>query len=289
MPDTAASDPVRIVSFSPALTQMVIDLGARDRIVGVGRFDPLAGTGPAIVGDLNQYDYEKLLSLDPTVILLQPPASGVPTKMQTLAREYGWRLHAYGIDTVADAKRALYDTTGVGVGAAIGRAEQARALRERIEWQLANLGVATIEQPVADVLLVVGVGAKVTAAGPDTFLDELLSFAGGVNVLPGGINDYPQLDREKIVSLNPRVIIIAHTASSDPPQEIPSILADLDVAAVRAGRVHWLVDEQALLPSTTMPRIAGKLARLLHPDLAADIQAILSDPDTSQDASPITR
>jgi len=275
----------RIVSFSPALTQMVVDLGARDQIVGVGRFDPLAGSGPAIVGDLNQYDYEKLLSLDPTVILLQPPGSGVPKKLRDMAGDEGWLLRTFKIETVADAKRALYDPRGRSVGQAIGRPGRASALRDRIEMQLARINLLTLEDPVEDVLLVVGVGSTVTAAGPNTFLGELLTFAGGGNALSEDASDYPKLGREKLLSMDPNFVVIAHTEPSSPPGQPPDLIAELDITAVQQGQVHWLTDKQALLPSTTMPRVAGKLAIILHPDLRSEIEMILAGESTAQDAA----
>ncbi len=273
----------RVISLSPALTQMVLDLGAGQSVVGVGRFDPLADRGVPIVGDLNQYDYEKLVSLDPTVLLLQPPASGVPAKLQDLARGHGWRLRAYGIDTVADAKRALYSPRGRGVGEAIGRRDAARALRERIEYQLAQISVLTLERRPPEVMLLVSVGSQVTAAGRDTFLDELLTFAGGTNAVTAG--GYPTFDRERLVALDPNAVVITHTSDKPTPTGPPPLLADLDIEAVRRGRVYWLADPQALLPSTTMPRIAGKLAKLLHPQLAQDIEAILAEHRPPRDGS----
>jgi ABC-type hemin transport system substrate-binding protein len=97
--DTAAPGPVeppRIVSLSPALSRTLVDLGLADHVVG--RTAYCASLDPAIpiVGDLYELDYERLIRLEPTHVLLQPAsATGVDPQLRRLAEERGWTIGAW--------------------------------------------------------------------------------------------------------------------------------------------------------------------------------------------------
>jgi ABC-type hemin transport system substrate-binding protein len=276
----------RLVSLSPALTQMVVDLGAGDRLVGVGRFDPAAPEGLPVVGDLYEIDYEKLLSVAPTDLLMQPPADGVPEKLRDLAGQRGWRIHGYTIETIADVQRALAGAEGRGIGEVVGKPARALALRRTIDAQLEQLLVLLAEQRSPRTLLLVGLN-PITAAGPETFLSEMLTMASGQNVVEATGSRYPAYSKEKVLGLKPEVIVIFQPGGRGVAGEapMPEVLADLDVPAVTHGRVHWIDDPMALIPSTTMPRVAGELAKRLHPDRAAAIERVLNGPASGDAAS----
>jgi cobalamin transport system substrate-binding protein len=283
---SAAAHPaqMRIVCLSPAVTQMIIDLGKADKIVGLGRYDPTldAATPPIkaeVVGDLFNLDYEKLLAVKPTDIFLQPAAAtGVPDKLQEMAKQQHWRVHVYRLETIASVKGALFDGSGQGVGSALGVPDAAVDLRLKIENQLAAIAAHTLDSPAPKTLVLVSAD-PLTAVGPGTFLDELLNIAGGRNAIEDRGNLYPVLDKEKLVALNPDVIVIVRATTGDAPAQLPESLAGLDIAAVKDNRVLWLIDPQAMLPSSSMPRIGAELAGLLHPDVAEQIKRAVEHPD----------
>lgn len=265
----------RIVSFSPAMTRIAVDLGARDEIAGVIIYDPLAES-VANVGDLYRYDYEKLLAIDPTVVLIQPPADGVPRKLTELAEANGWAVHTQKIERVADVFEAIDF-----VGKAIARPHAAGELRAGVEQKLDGIGKLASTRTPPRTLVLVGTG-PITAAGPGTFIDDLLQVAGGQNVLTNADHRYPVLDREAIVALMPEVVIAIDGSPADPaggaPAAMPAALRGLDIPAVRDGRVVWLLHRHALLPSSTMPQTAAAMARLLHPDLRERVNGIMAEP-----------
>lgn len=277
-PPTLSLSP-RIVSMSPAFTQILLDLGAGDEIVGVGAFDPLAERYE-VVGDLYRFEYEKLLAVEPTLLLIQPPADGVPAKLRELAEPRGWALHTRRIETVADVLNAIHNETDGGIGKAVGRADEAQALRARVKATLDAIAALTGDRPAPRTLVLVGL-TPITAAGPGTFIDELLTIAGGQNVLTGPAHLYPVLDRERIVALAPDVVITIDTAPPDPAAgariHTPAALQGLDIPAVRDRRHHWLAHRQALLPSSSMPQVAAVIASLLHPDLREPVNAIMAE------------
>ncbi|QNN21110.1 ABC transporter substrate-binding protein [Planctomycetales bacterium ZRK34] len=270
-PANAASG-TRIACLSPAVTQMLADLGAADRVIAVGAYDPAAPPDVAIVGDLYRIDYEKLLSIRPTDIILQinnPTASrSVPARLAELARRHRWTIHTFKIETAADSLDALYSPDAPCVGSLIDQPDKARALRDRIEHQLDQLTALTHSDAPPRVLMVVGL-SPLTCVGHGTFLDRLLTSAGGVNALDQTAGAWPAVDRERLLNLAPDIIIrfdpsrgsaavATHESAAPEPLNLPDGL-DAPIVVID--------DPLALLPSTTMMRIARQLAAAIHPDL----------------------
>lgn len=274
------SGPRRLVSMSPAVTQMIVDLGKQDRVVGVGQFDPLADEPDvAVVGDYSTIDHEALIALNPTDVFIQPTADGAARALYDLGDRHGFKVHAYQIEKIADIRRVLVNATGSGVSTTLLAEDEGIELLDRIDAQLNAIAAEVGTEPRRPTLLLVGLN-PITAAGPQTFLGEMLILAGGQNVLSGDAASYPVLDKEKLAALAPELIVIVHGEAGLPPDALPPALADLDIPAVTEGRVAWLADAQALLPSTTVPRITAKLAKLLHPRLADHIERALADEPT---------
>jgi iron complex transport system substrate-binding protein len=103
--------------------------------------------------------------------------------------------------------------------------------------------------------------------GGGNYLDDVLAIAGGSNVLEGGDNAYSEIDRERLLTLNPDVVIVL--LPSAPPQVVRQ--ADEfwqsvpQVPAVRNRRVHILTDPYVLLGGISLGRVAEQFAEILHP------------------------
>jgi iron complex transport system substrate-binding protein len=246
------------------MTQILVDLGHEDRIVGLHSYDPHAGDLAPAVGDLFQIDYEKLLTLRPTDIFIQPTIAGVPSRLTELAMAHGWGVHPYKIELRDDVLGAIDDA-----GRRLDDEPAAAKLRASIESHWRAIESLTAGRPRVPTLLVIGRN-PMNCAGPDTFLSQMLQAAGGVNVLPASSNRYPVLDREAVVRLDPRIILSIHSTEPDESRR-------LELTESLRPRIRTLSDPAAVLPSSTLPRILAKMARLIHPDLAGAIDAATAE------------
>jgi ABC-type hemin transport system substrate-binding protein len=258
---------------------MLADLGAAGRVIAVGAYDPAAPTEAAVVGDLYRIDYETLLSIRPTDIVLQinNPSAGraVPARLTELADRHHWRIHIFKIESAADALDALYTPDKPCAGSLIDDPDQARALRQRIEHQLDQLTALTRSDRAPRVLMVVGLN-PLTCVGHGTFLDRLLTCAGGVNALDQTAGTWPAVDREHLLNLAPDLIVrfdptrgsaavATHESAAPEPLNLPVGLN---------APIVVIDDAKALLPSTTMTRIARRLAAAIHPELRDNVEAL---------------
>jgi iron complex transport system substrate-binding protein len=261
--DVSASptnDAHRIVSLAPSTTESLFAIGAGDRVVGRSRYcdwPPEVAALPA-VGGLKP-DVEAVLELRPDLVV--GPSSAVSSR---LAQELGARniaawfpetesLAAIDALLIGLGQRSAHVTDASGVAAALDAHEQA-----------IKRSVAAAPRP--RVLIVVGL-APVVVAGPTSYLDELLRYAGASNVVAHGMA-WPKLGYEEIVELDPEIVLDVSVGPSGMSRVTADAAGWSGVRAVRKGHVIAINDERILRPG---PRIAdglAMLARLLHPSVA---------------------
>lgn len=253
---------MRVVSLSPAITRTLIDLGLGSVIVGRTPFcEGLPDEVPA-VGSLLELDYERLLAVRPTHVLVQPPAGGLDPELERLASTRGWTLRAWPLSTIADVERLLEDLSALFVDAA-----RAKALPERDGLDAARLAGARraalwllrARGPGPDaprVALLYG-RESFAAIGTGTYLGEVLEGIGHRNAIGGA--GYPEVTLEDVATLRADAILLLVEDEGD---DGSAALERLRRAA--AGTpigVARLPD--AFLPSSALEGVALELNRLL--------------------------
>jgi iron complex transport system substrate-binding protein len=242
----------RVVTLAPSLTEVVLALGAGDRLVGVSRFDERPEVaGLPRVGGFVDPSVEAVMALHPDLVLAQP-GPGNRRAVETMA-ELGASVLLLPLGTVADVLAAERAT-----GTALGRAEQGEALAREFEATRVRIRErAAAERPVR-VLLVYGFEPLVVA-GPGGFADELLSDAGAVNVARDAASPYPVYSVERAVRSRPELILDA----ADTPAGRDRLRALPGLAEARWAQVPG----QALLhPGPALGRGLEQLFSLVHPE-----------------------
>lgn len=274
---------LRIVTLAPALTQMIVDLGRTDLLVGVTDKDTASPSELPIVGNYVDLDSERLLGVRPTHVLQMVPKSGVSAGLRDLASRAGFEVHGYPYpNTIADVAEILAGRPGgmASIGEAIGEPERAARLVAGMARFFDQLRVMTADRGRPRVLLAIGTN-PLMASGPGTVNDEVLAAAGGTNVAAGASVSAPTYDREGLLALDPQVILVLSPGrQSTDAQAMASLLPelrDLPVAAVRDGRVVLINDPATLLPSTSLPRIAVLFTKAVHPELGERADALLAE------------
>lgn len=260
-----ASEP-RIAALSPALTVTLRDLGEQPRIVARHGYDMVLDPALPVGGDQTGIDYERLLAVRPTHVLLQWGIQPVPQRLKALAGEHGWNVLNTNPATLSDIRasvRTIADFVGADPAAA-------STLEERLDraWAKRDGGFADL----GGVLLLASVSPP-AALGPGSCHQELLERLGATPALTSG-GMYVEMDHEDLLRLAPGVII---ALAPGPPRTTPAgpflgeaaiarleFLASLDLPAVRAKRVAVIDDPLALTPSTALAGLADTLARVLE-------------------------
>ncbi len=249
----------RVISTIPGVTDLFVSLGATDRLVGRTRYDTRAEVAhlPSIGGGLDP-DLETLTVLEPDLVVMwtDTDARSMTTRIAELGIEtYAGQLR--GMDDFRQHARQLGQLTGL-------EAEVAEVLAG-IERTFDGIQgrIAGAERPT--VLYVIAVDPPMVA-GPGTFLDDLVTISGGVNVFADLKMAWPQVSMEAIVQRNPDVVVVSVQGGSHAP------LAERDdgwsqVEAVREGRVIRVDPNLFNRPGPGVGEAALSLARALHPGL----------------------
>lgn len=272
--------PLRVVSLSPALTQIAVDLGRADWIVGVATYDSALPMAPQ-VGNYLAPNLEALLSLRPDLLLVMAGKEGVHPQLAQLVKRQSLRLASFPVPhSVKDVLALIGGTEGRGgLGAVLGAQERAAEFAAELRASLDALRAVTSRAPVRRVLLVINTH-PLWASGPDTVEDDLLSCCGGVNALQDARTVAVAVDRERLLAAQPQVVVLL-SANAPPLDSLNSDprLAEfrgLDIPAMRDGRIVLLSDPKVMLvQSSALRTIAVQLAKAIHPELSDQIDAAL--------------
>lgn len=245
------------MTLSPSATEVVAALGATSLLVGVddySKFPPEVEKLPK-VGSFLTPNLEAIVALKPTLVIVDDvhkPAAGA-------LRDAGLTAIECPIHALPDVKKALAD-----VGAKIGKVDEAKRVSEAIE---AALDRAAAKRPAKRprVLLILdreanGLG-NLVAAGPGSWLDELLAVVGGENVLSASGVRYPKLSLEEVVRNKPEIILDASFAARTSTKEWTSV----DVPAVKDGKVLVLSEDFILAPSPRVGQALDAVAKAIAP------------------------
>jgi iron complex transport system substrate-binding protein len=250
--------PGGIVSLLPSWTEILVELGAADRLRGCTDVcEP--GRDVARVPWQGPQAVEAIVRLDPALVVRQAPrAAGDP--LADALRGAGIPVLSLPSETVADVRAAI-----VAIGEAVGVPARAAEYAARFDRDLAAARAKGEGRGEPKVLFVfgrdAGAVANVDGAGPGTFLDELIRYAGGRNVLDGDLGLYPKLRLETIVRLEPDVIIDNVPGGEDP---LAAWSAFPTIPAVRDRRVYAVADRGLLIPGPRLPASVERLVEMIH-------------------------
>lgn len=253
-----SAHPARIVSLSPATTELLFAIGAGPRVVGRTHWD-LWPDSARLVRDLGnglQPNVEAVLGVHPDLVILY--ASGDN-------RAAAAQLHAAGVPVIALRTDRIADFTRAArmLGRATGDSARAAESVDTVLQTLARVRAATAGLSRPAVFWHVW-DAPLITIGRGSFQDELLDVAGARNVYGDDPRPSFSVSLEDVIRRDPTYVLAG-------PAGAARIRAAADwraVPAVQAGRV--LVVDTALVgrPSVRLGEAAVALARLLHPGLA---------------------
>lgn len=258
--------PQRIISFIPALTEMLFAIGAGPRVVAVGSFDEFPPEVKKLerVGALLDPDLERILSLKPDLVTVY----GSQADLQS-------RLERAGIPTFQYRHAGLPDVskTILELGTRVGQPKEAEALTKSIQQHLERIRQSVTGRPRPRTMIVFGREALalrgIYASGGHGFLQDMLTAAGGDNVFVDVQRESVQATSELILARRPEVIIELRVGDITPEQQKKEIEVWnrlSSVPAVQSKRVFFMTDARTVVPGPRVAEGTELLARALHPD-----------------------
>ncbi|MBU1139811.1 MAG: cobalamin-binding protein [Proteobacteria bacterium] len=254
------SRPQRIVALMPSITEVVFALGADSRLVGVTQYatTPPAAARIAKVGSYVHLDVERIIRLNPDLCLAV--RDGNPKHV--VDRLAGFGIPVFVIDPrtleeVVESIRLLGEALHCQPEAARIMTEMNHILRE-VEASVAPLKTRPRVFFQID-------ASPIISAGHNTFIDQLIVKAGGVN-LAAGPTPYPRYSWEDVLRLNPEVVIITSMAGGYSSEQLKAGWRKWpQIPAVAANRVHVVDADYFDRPSLRLFEGLRQLLEIIHP------------------------
>lgn len=256
-----SAEPQRVISLVPSLTEAVCAIGACERLVGVddySNYPPEVRSLPRL-GGLYNPSVERIVALRPDLVLLSKYG-----RLPETLRQAGVTVFVFESETLDDVFRNL--TT---LGLLLDRQAEARRLVDRIQTEMDRVA-SLVRSRGPSPTVYYEIDPTPYAAGPGSFVGELISRAGGRNIVPAELGLFPRLSPELVIGANPDVIILADAPYGVTPQQLSARPGWSGLKALKQGRVVALSQEQVDILSRPGPRVAEALrllAAILHPDL----------------------
>ena len=235
----------RIVSLVPSATLSLDALGAGDRLVARTDHDTATWTAhlPSVGGGLHP-SLESVVAARPDLVIRfgGPQDLRTPGTLDELGIPHV-AIRPDGIDDIMETLRLL--------GAVTGRGAAADSLVATLESELARVRAHARTLPPVRTAYVLG-GDPPWVAGPGTYIDEILSLAGGVNAFRELGSLYASVSLEEFVARDIQVVL-----TPDPGRLNRRALGDARVQAT---------GDALELPGPGVAEAAWRVFRLLHPD-----------------------
>ena len=264
----SAATPARIVSTSPSITETLYALGLGDRVVGVSsycRFPADVARLPKVGSSLRP-DTELIARLRPDLVIVHAGPNDVPRQ-----------LSALGVTSITVDRGTLASVYSSirAIGFAAGVGDRAEALVAQLQGRLNAVHAAAAKRPARKVLVIMGrqpgTLSDLVAVGRGSYLNDLVTVAGGVNVLDDPrLPDYPRISMETVIRLAPELIVDAGDMGDTVDEHIRKQLTterlwrqQTNVKASQGNGVHAVTSDAFVVPGPRVVEAAETLGRWL--------------------------
>jgi iron complex transport system substrate-binding protein len=253
--------PLRIVSLAPSVTEALFEIGLGPRLVGVTsycHYPPAARTLPKIGGYLTP-SYEAVARLRPDLAVVLPEHADIERHLAALDVPL-LRVDHTSVDGVIQSLLTL----GVAGGMRARAAEAAADLKRHLARARQIAHDAMTRPRVFICFGRSGDFGRLHAAAPGTIHDDVVTRAGGQNVVTSRRVSYPTLSLEGLTRLDPDVIVEFAPDGDDGARLRRQWNALRALRAVQTARVHVFTGDFLAVPGPRFVRFSETLARVLH-------------------------
>jgi len=272
---TLEAVPKKIVSLAPSITPILFELGVGDKVVGVTSYDDYPYNFTAwfeagnmtCVGGFSTPNLETITTLQPDVIF----TTDVNEETVPDMRELGFKV----IVLSAASVEGVYKDISI-VGNATGTANKANEiiaeLRSEISDVQEKIAAAGITDKPTVYYEVYFSDRGIMTAGSATWLNDIFTLAGGVNIFSDQTTEFPYTSSEVIVQRNPTVIILPTNMGTGTPsygsvEEVKARAGWNSIDAIKNDRLY-IIDQGIMSePGVLIAEQVQAVAECLYPQL----------------------
>lgn len=257
----------RVISIAPSNTEVLFAVGAGSQVVGRDEFSDYPQQVTEITnvgGGFGQLNTEAMVALTPDLVLA---SELTPAEQVDAIEKLGMKVYLLPNPQTIEE---MYENLRV-VGQITGHSQDADKLIAELTTRVKAIDdmlAAVEERPLVFYELDSTDPNAPWTAGMGTFIDTLISRAGGLNV-GGKLQDpYAQISIEQLLLDQPDVIVLGdYTWGGVTPEDVAARQGWTDLDAVKQEKIYTFDDNLVSRPGPRMVDGLELLAKLLHPDL----------------------
>jgi iron complex transport system substrate-binding protein len=279
---TLTNFPSRIVSLTPSTTEIVFGLNLTDKLVGTVSY---TGYAPdiqtaikerniTVVGTFNKVNVELVTGLQPDLIIA---SGGFQLSLASKFEEQGKTVIILNPKEFSGILSAI-----TLLGTATGQNAQAAALVSEMDSKAQEITAKTSDLSTPSVYVEYYVDKSgFSSFGANSYINELISMAGGVNVFAGFTGQYVTTSTEEVLKANPAIIVISKGVMSNLSGITPdSIRARESWNNTKAIQTNSIYEVDESLITIWGPRITKGLeefARVIHPEVFNETAQLMAN------------
>jgi iron complex transport system substrate-binding protein len=268
---TLTSPPERIVSLAPSNTEILFAVGAGDNVVGVTDFcnypyDFTAWIEAGNMSSIGNYygpSVEPIIALDPDLVLA---TTGSLEAAENL-RDLGYNVLVIEPKNLSFVLRDI-----LLVGRATDRYSEAVALESEIKQRIDAVANQAADETSTPKVYHEVWNEPIMSAGPGTFIDEIITLAGGENIFNDATTSWPTVSSEAIIEKNPDVMVFPdmYMGRQNFYETIEAVENRPGWDIISAVQNDAIYEINADIISRSGPRLADALealAKMIHPEI----------------------
>jgi len=257
-----------ILSMGPATTEILVELGFADYIVGIDAFSSnIHGLSAQIPHfDMMQPDAEQIIALNPDVFFMtgMTIVAGGADPFQII-RDAGIPIAFIpSPDSIAGIKGDISF-----IGEVLGAQDRADEIISSMEAEIAIY--ASIAERITErrtVYFELSPVPWMVSLGSDTFLHEMIELLGAVNVF-ADLESWTSISDEAVLEANPDVILTSVDFIENPVGEILDRAGWDAITAVRERNVFSIDTDSSNRPSHNIVIALREMAAAIYPEYFA--------------------
>lgn len=238
------SEPQRIVSLAPSVTEILFALGLGEKIVGNTLFCDYPASALEIkkVGDV-EIDLEALALVEPDIIFTMWREEEVVNKI----RDLGFQIIIVEPQNIEQVLNWI-----TIIGELMGIEKEAETLTSYLLERMGRV-IYLVEQETENPKVFYEVwGDPLMSAGPGTFIHDLITLAGGINIAEDLRGGFAVFSEENVFLANPDIILLPW----DNVDEVSNRQGWQHLNALKNNRLEVISDDLTMRPG---PRIIDGL------------------------------
>ena len=192
----------RYIVTSPEVAEILAVLGAAENIVGITQECNYPNSLENIekIGNFGKVDFERIIELESTLVF----TSGLEQDALSLELE---KLNI-AVEKIYPQSVSELMSSILKIGTLVGRKERAEFIVDSLRTDLQKIKEnQNLNNPQIYVEIY---GDPLMSVNKESFVGELVTLAGGVNIFSDLPREYSRIDAEKVIEANPEIIILTY-------------------------------------------------------------------------------